>query len=196
MTQPYDPLNYENLAKSVVGALLGSDERPLPPPDPMDGVGVYAIYYHGDFAPYKPLAQSKPDCPIYVGKATPAGARKGRGDVSVLGGRQLWNRLREHARNIEAARNLRLDDFGCRYLVVVPVWITLAERLLVEHFKPVWNVAIEGFGNHDPGVGRKGMKRPLWDILHPGRQWAERLDPGVGERQVLDRLRDFLSSNR
>lgn len=34
---------------------------------------------------------------------------------------------------------------------------------------------IDGFGNHDPGAGRRNMRRPRWDIIHPGRTWAEKL---------------------
>ena len=51
MIAPYDPLNYDNLARNVVQALLDSDETPLPPEQAFDGAGVYAIYYHGSFAP-------------------------------------------------------------------------------------------------------------------------------------------------
>lgn len=89
-------------------------------------------------------------------------------------------------------KNLELNHFTCRYLVVVPVWITLAERFLVEHYKPVWNVVIDGFGNHDPGAGRRAMKRPRWDILHPGRPWAAKLTAEESFEQVLQRLQDFL----
>jgi hypothetical protein len=125
-----------------------------------------------------------------VGKAVPVGARKG--GKSTPKGRELYQRLREHSENIELARNLRLEDFTCRYLVVVPVWITLAERFLVEHYQPVWNVAIDGFGNHDPGAGRRAMKRPRWDILHPGRPWADRLGAQESSEEVLERLCHFL----
>ncbi|MEE1273759.1 MAG: Eco29kI family restriction endonuclease, partial [Olegusella sp.] len=41
----------------------------------------------------------------------------------------------------------------------------------------VWNMLVEGFGNHDPGKGRRQGMRPLWDMLHPGRPWAEKLQP-------------------
>jgi hypothetical protein len=50
----------------------------------------------------------------------------------------------------------------------------LGETLLIAKFKPLWNMSIEGFGNHDPGAGRYGGLRPLWDVLHPGRAWAEK----------------------
>jgi hypothetical protein len=155
-----------------------------------EGSGVYAIYYHGDFSGYSSLVKAADAPPIYVGKAVPTGARKG--GRRVLGGKELCQRLREHSESIEQAQNLELTHFTCRYLVVVPVWITLAERFLVEHYQPVWNVVIDGFGNHDPGAGRRAMKRPRWDILHPGRPWADRLAPQESFEEVLARLDLFL----
>lgn len=101
------------------------------------------------------------------------------------GGRVLWSRLRQHARSIEQAENFRLEDFRCRYLVAVPVWITLAERFLIEHYRPVWNTIVDGFGNHDPGKGRHSMKRPRWDILHPGRPWAKLLQSAESPDDIM-----------
>jgi hypothetical protein len=49
--------------------------------------------------------------------------------------------------------------------------------MLIERFKPIWNRALDGFGNHDPGKGRHQGMMPQWDCLHPGRAWAERLQP-------------------
>lgn len=188
--QAYDPLDYENLARSVVQALLSGPQAPLPPSETFEGAGVYAIYYHGDFTGYSRLVKTDSPPPIYVGKAVPAGARKGGRRPS--GGRELYQRLKQHAKNVEQVKNLELNHFTCRYLVVVPVWITLAERFLVEHYKPVWNVVVDGFGNHDPGAGRRAMKRPRWDILHPGRPWAAKLTAEESFEQVLQRLQDFL----
>jgi len=185
----YDPLDYDNLARSVVQALLSGPEVPRPPAEAFDGSGVYAIYYHGKFRGYSHLVKAAYPSPIYVGKAVPTGARKGGQPES--GGRELHQRLLQHAKNIDQVENLTLEHFKCRYLVTVPVWISLAERFLVEHYKPVWNVAIEGFGNHDPGAGRRGMKRPLWDILHPGRPWAARLKAEKSFEEVLQRLEGF-----
>jgi len=34
--------------------------------------------------------------------------------------------------------------------------------------------ALDGFGNHDPGKGRYEQAKSDWDIIHPGRVWAER----------------------
>jgi hypothetical protein len=45
---------------------------------------------------------------------------------------------------------------------------------LIQRFKPIWNLYIEGFGNHDPGGGRYQQKRSALDVMHPGRTWALR----------------------
>lgn len=174
MPDAYDPLEYENLAQSVVNALLRNEPEPLPPEAGFEGSGVYAIYYAGALPFYAHI--SSPEChtPIYVGKAIPSGGRKGGSPLSAPGN-ALYRRLNDHAKSVEQAENLELGEFRCRYLVVVPVWITLAERFLISHFQPIWNTVIDGFGNHDPGSGRRNMKRPRWDIVHPGRDWATRL---------------------
>lgn len=54
--------------------------------------------------------------------------------------------------------------------LVVPV-----EAELIRRYMPMWNSAIDGFGNHDPGGGRYNQAKSDWDVLHPGRPWAERL---------------------
>jgi len=193
--QAYDPLNYDNLARNVVAALLDRIPEPLPSSEPYDGSGVYAIYYHGDLDYYAPIARTNHAIPIYVGKAVPQGARKGGQEFAKKGSRALYNRLIQHAKSIEQAKNLELAAFACRYLVVVPVWISLAERFLIEHFRPLWNVVVDGFGNHDPGKGRKEMKKPLWDILHPGRPWADKLAAAETAGDVLNRIREALLSS-
>jgi len=64
-----------------------------------------------------------------------------------------------------------------RFLVVDDIWIPLGESLLIAKFTPIWNTLIDGFGNHDPGRGRYEGMRPRWDVLHPGRAWAEKCQP-------------------
>ena len=73
----YDPLDYDNLAGSVVDALLNNDPGPLPPLTPFVGCGVYAIYYKGKLPFYSYLSSEKCRRPIYVGEAVPSGSRKG-----------------------------------------------------------------------------------------------------------------------
>lgn len=181
----YDPLEYENLANSVTGALMKKDVISLPPEHPFEGQGVYAIYYNGSLPFYSHISSNACEVPIYVGKAVPDGARKGRRIASDKPGKDLYRRLREHAKSIEEAKNLHIDDFRCRYLVVVNVWIVLAEGFLIRHYKPLWNTVVDGFGNHKPGKGRRDMRRPLWDILHPGRSWAMELKAALKEEDVV-----------
>ncbi len=190
MTTPYDPLDYSNLAKSIVDALLDKEPGHIPNDGSIEGAGVYALYYFGGLEFYGPIASAECERPIYVGKAVPAGAR--RGGTGQGGSNALCRRLIEHGKSIDAAENLKREDFLCRYLVVVPVWISLAERFLINHFRPVWNVHLDGFGNHPPGRGRSAMRRPRWDIVHPGRPWAATLTPEETPETVVAAIHRFL----
>jgi len=111
--------------------------------------------------------------PIYVAKAIPKGGRWGRLTADASKGRALADRLGRHATSIEQATKLEIADFLVRYLVVDELWIPLGENILFETFKPLWNRAIDGFG--DPGRRRATQFRLPWDVLHPGRAFAEKL---------------------
>ena len=173
---------------------MDREPRRLPLRESFPGPGVYALFYHGDYAPYERIRSPSADHPIYVGKAVPPGARKGGTDLGTSSA-ALRKRIREHTTSIESAENLRVEDFRCRYLVVVPLWITMAERFLIEYYRPCWNVCIEGFGQHDPGRGRYRGERPWWDTLHPGRSWAERLQEGKSVGEALEKLRSFAAED-
>lgn len=173
---PFNPLDKKNLGASVAEALLASRVHPLGALPEFKGAGIYALYYSGSFSPYAEVARRNrrtKTAPIYVGKAVPAGARKGGGAGST-GGKSLFNRLSEHADSILSVESLDIEDFTCRFLVVDDIWIPLGESLLIARYSPVWNSLIDGFGNHDPGSGRYNGMRPRWDVLHPGRAWAAR----------------------
>lgn len=112
--------------------------------------------------------------PIYVGKAAPGGRRTGR----ITIGNTLYGRLSEHRTSIQAVNNLEVEEFMFK---VVPMEIDLVswgEAILIRHFSPIWNWEISGFGIHDPGSGRTGQKRSVWDQLHPGRTFAAKLPTG------------------
>lgn len=140
-------------------------------------------------------ANNGKDVPIYVGKAVPAGARKGGFGLDAPTGAVLYNRLEEHAESIKASENLKLSDFFCRYLTVDDIWIPLGENLLIEMFSPLWNRLIDGFGNHDPGKGRHQGKIPAWDVIHPGRHWAKKLQAGRSPQSIEESIRKFFSDN-
>lgn len=188
----FDPLDYDNLAKSCVQELMSQGPYTLPLPGRFIGAGIYAIFYrgsHNSFPPYTPWASPDSDQPIYVGKAIPTGGRRGTPTVSNRGNTgPLFARLSEHAGSIDAATNVNIDDFTCRFLVMKPVWVTLAERFVIDHYRPIWNICIDGFGNHDPGSGRHQGEVSWWDALHPGRPWAARLRQTRSQSDALQRL--------
>jgi hypothetical protein len=91
--------------------------------------------------------------------------------------RELISRLREHSRSITLANNLRLGDFSCRFVIFEEEssdMISSIEATLIKLNQPLWNTTIDGFGNHDPGSGRYQQAKSDWDVLHQGREWAEK----------------------
>ncbi|MDP4015144.1 MAG: Eco29kI family restriction endonuclease [Candidatus Nanopelagicales bacterium] len=178
MSKPFNPLDIENLGASVAQALAVSEATPFAELDQFEGAGIYAVYYTGPFPSYALLSEANResyDVPIYAGKAVPKGSRKGL--LAAPQSRALCHRLRQHRRSIEMAENLELEDFGVRWLVVEQIWIPLGESLLINRSAPLWNALIDGFGNHDTGSGRHAGVRSRWDVLHPGRAWANNLQP-------------------
>lgn len=175
---PFNPLDKKNLGASVAEALVSQPVHPLGKLESFFGTGIYAIYYHGDYAAYSAISKpnqvdkGNPVIPIYVGKAVPQGARKGKVMPDPTKSKALFGRLQEHAESILATSTLNIEDFTCRYLVVDEIWIPLGESLMITKFSPLWNLFLEGFGNHDPGAGRYNGLSPKWDTLHPGRAWA------------------------
>lgn len=195
MAREYNPLDYENLTRNCVQELMRRGPYSLELQAPFEGAGVYALFYRGPSPLYGSVRSPDAEWPIYVGKAVPKGARKGA--KSAGPSRALYSRLRKHRESISFGNGLSVEDFQCRYLVVTPLWITMAERFLIEHYQPVWNVCLEGFGIHDPGRGRYQGECSSWDTLHPGRPWAARLVPRKEDReQVESRVKDFLTTRR
>ena len=194
---PYNPLSKRNLASSIVSRLLHQPPEEMSPPR-FPGAGIYLIYYTGGFAPYAKISAANQKGrftqPIYVGKAIPKGGRKGLEGFDVPHGHVLCARMKEHSDSIGEAKNLTLSDFRCRWLVVDEVFIPLGESLLISHFKPLWNVVVDGFGNHPVGAGRISGKKPMWDVLHPGRRWADPLQGASTYEEVLARVRAHLES--
>jgi hypothetical protein len=196
---PFNPLNKRHLGESVGQAMLRQPVTPLGNLKIFDGAGIYAIYYTGDFQGYEVIANCNKGkrfiAPIYVGKAVPKGTRKG-GDLEAPSGKVLFSRLNQHAESIKSAKNLNIDDFHCRYLIVDDIWIPLGESLLIAKFDPLWNKLIDGFGNHDPGKGRYDGLRPRWDVVHPGRTWAEMCQSRAETaEQIIREARDYLQNN-
>lgn len=196
---PFNPLDKLHLGESVAQAMLRQPTVPMTELKRFSGAGIYAIYYGGGFPAYNAISKlnSGGQCiaPIYVGKAVPKGARKG-GDLSADPGGVLYSRLMQHLRSLQDAQNLDASDFSCRYLIVDDIWIPLGESLLIAKFNPLWNHLINGFGNHDTGKGRHQGFRPRWDVLHPGRAWAERCQARTETREQIElEVCDYLRHN-
>lgn len=206
---PYNPLEKLNLARSIEQELLTREVIPLAAfqrggrrkrtgAAAMLGAGVYAIYYTGNFAPYEPIAEKNREGsflqPIYIGKAIPEGGRKGGLHMDAAKGSRLADRLGDHAKSIDEVENLSLEDFHVRMLVVDDIWIPLGENMLIETFQPVWNRAVDGFGNKVPGKRRTTQFRSPWDVLHPIRKGFEKLaDSGLTPEDVIERIEDYLA---
>lgn len=197
----FNPLSLESIGQGVVYELLKSPVQSLPPAGRFLGSGVYALYYSGASEPYTGFGRfNSPDedlwtWPIYVGKAVPKGSRKGALDFTAGRGADIFNRVRQHARSIQQGSGLEVENFRFRHLVVAPVWIRLAENVIIDEYRPVWNTLIDGFGNHDPGSGRYNQERSRWDELHPGRAWADQLrEPSSFSRtELMDEVAMFLA---
>lgn len=201
MSDIYNPLDKINLARSIESELLARSINDLGNVDHLKGAGVYVIYYTGAFPPYALIADENKDGdlkkPIYVGKAIPKGGRKGGLSKDASKGNALAVRLRQHASSIDQSRNLELKDFRIRHLVVDDVWIPLGENMLIESFKPVWNRAIDGFGNKAPGRRRAKQYKSPWDVLHPGRAFAEKLgDGGMTPAFLEQRVADYFAGRK
>lgn len=203
MPTVYNPLDKANLGKSVADALLEQSPIALADLERFEGAGIYAIYYHGMYPAYQVLAQANAAgsrWPIYVGKAIPSGGRKGASLMASARGTSLFNRVAEHRESIRTVERvsggLKVDDFTVRFLVVDDIWIPLGESLLIAAFRPLWNVRIDGFGNHDPGKGRYKGAKPLWDHLHPGRIWADRCAPRTETTSDVERdIADYFAAH-
>jgi hypothetical protein len=66
------------------------------------------------------------------------------------------------------------------------------EAALIKLHKPLWNSALDGFGNHDPGSGRYNQAKLDWDVVHVGREWAARCQ---GEHKPLKSIMSKINTH-
>ena len=191
MAQLWDPLTYDNLMAGTVAHFEQQERRPFSDIAAIEGPGIYALYYEGPMPEYQPIADGS--CPIYVGKAVPKGSRTG--GTHDLNYPALHLRMREHARSVEQAVNLDIQDFWYRALPIVPVWIAFAEQALIRKYQPVWNSCLDGFGNHPQG-SRRATIRSWWDTLHPGRPRKFSATQDKTAAQASQRVKDFWTSRQ
>ena len=188
--------------KDAIRFFNGTAVHILPPPESFLGTGVYAIYYTGKNPIYKKYAELNRlsyHYPIYVGKAVPTGRRQARVSDNRGGqSKELLVRLREHSRSIVIAQELELQDFSCRFVIFEDAssdMISTIEAALIKLSRPLWNTAVDGFGNHDPGSGRYEQAKSDWDVIHPGQAWAEKCNGTHAERNdILARIKNHFKN--
>lgn len=188
----FDPLSRESLAASAGRELLAQPRHRLDTGfEAFPGVGLFALYYTGEFEPYRVVSGT--DTPLYIGFVT-ARRLELDGDVD---GPALWYRLRDAIGTLLQAEShgresgephVELADFECRLLVLDSLWVQLASRWLIRTLKPLWNAVLTGFGNHLPGRLRQMAHRSAWDEFHPGRPWAMGLRPATHSSDELAQM--------
>lgn len=183
---------FDELVKDAIRFFNGTPVLPLPPPESFLGTGVYSLYYTGSSPLYKKYAELNRlsyRSPIYVGKAVPKGWRQARvSDSSKTQSRELYTRLKEHSRSITVGSGLLLKDFYCRFVIFEQEgsdMISTIEASLIKLNRPLWNTAVDGFGNHDPGGGRYEQAKSDWDIIHAGRSWAEKCNGRPKDKRII-----------
>jgi hypothetical protein len=137
----FDPANPDTVGRLVVLALLAQDRVRLRELRPTYGSGVYAIYYTGRHVAYGEISGT--ETPIYVGKADPDEPRAANPREQ---GVRLFGRLADHRGAIQEVETyardngidnaLLVDDFECRRLVCATNAQLVAERHLIDVFKP------------------------------------------------------------
>jgi hypothetical protein len=178
---------------TATGRLLAQPFSSLPPDESFPGSGLYALYYFGNHPAYAPVVSPGSRTygwPVYIGRAISPG-RRADGDGLLRSTLQpvLYRKLREHAATLNQVENLQVKDFRCRYLVIENIWVPLAEQLLIQQYRPVWNTVVPGFGLHSPGAGRALQLRSDWDEFHPGRSWAAGQQPARrSPKEILEQV--------
>ena len=198
----FDPSMPDASAWTVVLALIAQPRVKLAEVVPEYGAGVYALYYTGDHPLYASVSGT--ETPIYVGKADPA---RGAGRDVRTHEDTLTRRLLDHRRQIRMAEAYALDDpgaveaagahpllvehFECRKLVCAAGVQLTAEGRLIGLFRPIWNSDFDvAYGVSKHGDRQRKHPKSPWDVLHPGRDWADGLDdkgvPFPGQPTIAD----------
>jgi len=159
------------------------------PLEKFNGAGIYALYYTGSDDLYR--NSSKSGVPVYIGRVQPNLTQVEPNLESAA----LYSKIKEQCKSIEDARNLAIEDFQCKYMVLDQAEMSLSEAIegqLINQFRPTWNVCVEGFANHDPGKSRLKQAPSEWDVLHPGRSWAKKLQGKAKTKgQVKNKMKKF-----
>ncbi len=198
----YHSEEFVELVKDAVRFFNGTPVHPLPLQERFLGTGVYALYYTGNseiYHRYSELNRLAYTYPIYIGKAVPKGWRQSRVSYdTATTSAELYSRIREHSRNLDKVDSIDIQDFSCRFVIFEAAssdMIGTIEAALIKLNKPLWNSALDGFGNHTPGKGRFNQAKSDWDVIHPGREWAEKCTgTPKSKADILIRIAEHLAS--
>jgi hypothetical protein len=186
----YQNSKFADLVNEAISFFISLPSFKLTELTKFTGVGVYALYCNSKFEPYsdlKSIINGEAIQPIYVGKAVPTGWRQAKSNVLVkTQGTELFRRINEHKKSIESVNNLDHSDFFVRFMMFsdeLSDMVSTIESRLISRYKPLWNTAIDGFGNHDPGKGRYQQAKSDWDVIHPGRAFADKC---LGDHNSLE----------
>ena len=192
LTQP------ETIGEVIVYKLEQRAKERLSDIKPFYGSGVYALYYHDGLSAYEAITGT--DCPIYVGSAGP---ETPNASSTKLQGTKLFDRIMEHLKkSVSQSRNLKADEFFCRYLVVQSGLEKAAEDFLIRRYSPAWNKeskVCSGIGKHGD---RARQELSDWDVMHGGREWAgsqksrSGKTPAIVESNIVAHFRRLLSEDR
>ena len=209
LRQPFDRSEhvYHNeelveLIKDAVRFFNGTPVHPLPLQERFLGTGVYALYYTGKseiYQRYGELNRLEYKYPIYVGKAVPEGWRQSRTSHDVESrSAKLYSRIREHTNSINKVAGIDVHDFSCRFVIFEGTgsdMIGTIEAAIIKLSRSLWNSTLDGFGNHTPGAGRFNQAKSDWDVVHPGREFADKCTGIPRERaDILAKIAAHLST--
>ena len=192
---------FAELVKDAIRFFNGTPVQTLPPQTQFTGVGVYALYYIGRnslYDAYSTKNRLEYRFPIYVGKAVPRGWRQARTSISLLNeGNELYTRLNQHKTTLTFVKQLEPKDFMCRFVIFEDTssdMISTIESNLIKLNKPLWNTVLDGFGNHDPGNGRYNQAKSDWDVVHPGRTFADKCKgPANSLKSIMAKIEAHLN---
>ena len=116
--------------------------------------GVYLIYYVGEILLYGGLVSPSLDQPIYIG----------------LSLKNFLNRLRVQRSKIKRAKDLKLEDFVVRF-IIVNFYELSAKEALMTYFNPLWCNRKVGF-SFGSAIASKFENK--WNKYHVSRSRGSR----------------------
>ena len=201
----FDPGDPDTAGRLVSLALISQPHAPLATVARTYGSGVYAIYYRGPHRAYAGISGT--ETPIYVGKADPASSAA---KTAREQGPRLFGRLADHRKMIRLVERYAIDNavgeaihlahFTCRKLVCATNAQLVAERHLIDIFKPIWNQETKicwGISKHGDTAEMRGNTRSPWDVIHPGRLlfMSEKLASGTTPEEIERSIASHLIAN-